>query len=210
MESLPTQSVAAYPAAESTHAIRAEGGPLARDIESRPARTDATSPNVERMGSRNPAREVTKNIESVPPRVAATTEMRRTDNTVHAGDVELARNNESNSVRTDTTQPAVETEIGTELTQSHALQPQTVLRLPHLANELRAIEKQHEAFRQIQQPSPATQGLAEQKSEAATSSEELESARQQNEILRQRIRELEEQSDWVPPPLYNDPVEAPP
>ncbi|KAK7030222.1 hypothetical protein R3P38DRAFT_3314691 [Favolaschia claudopus] len=108
----------------------------------------------------------------------------------------------------------------------NAWQAKAVMRQQYLANELRAIEKQREALLQVQQQMRGTgASMGEVESDtAAQSSTTTDSAggidrtpreqdlERQNELLRQRIRHLEEQqsSDWawgrsdLPPPGYSE------
>ncbi|KAJ6556830.1 hypothetical protein DFH09DRAFT_1164562 [Mycena vulgaris] len=109
-------------------------------------------------------------------------------------------------------------------------QSKAQLRQEYLANELRAVQKQHEALRRIQEkqraghaepaqsvdPAPVVgvgaTNPTDPSVEIVTTPADLESAQRQNEMLRRRIRELEQQqqSDWArglsdqPPPGYSE------
>ncbi|KAJ6556828.1 hypothetical protein DFH09DRAFT_1164558 [Mycena vulgaris] len=106
-------------------------------------------------------------------------------------------------------------------------------RQQYLTNDLRAIHRQHEALRRINEKqraapeapadsddhppvvevsAPTNTAPPDEDAETATAPVDLESAQRQNEMLRRRIRELEEQqhSDWArglsdqPPPGYSE------
>ncbi|KAJ6556831.1 hypothetical protein DFH09DRAFT_1280237 [Mycena vulgaris] len=110
-------------------------------------------------------------------------------------------------------------------------QSKAQLRQQYLADELRTVQKQHEALCRIERTAPveraesgarvpAVAGSAPSDAanpadggvETATTPADSESTQRQNEILRRRIRELEEQqqSDWAqglsdqPPPGYSE------
>ncbi|KAK6995764.1 hypothetical protein R3P38DRAFT_3288165 [Favolaschia claudopus] len=117
--------------------------------------------------------------------------------------------------------------VSNNSTNAERMQAKAVMRQQYLANELRAIEKQREALLQVQQQMRGTGAstMGEVDSDMAVqSSMTTESAggidrtpreqdlERQNELLRQRIRYLEEQqrSDWarglsdLPPPGYSE------
>ncbi|KAJ6495895.1 hypothetical protein DFH09DRAFT_1205332 [Mycena vulgaris] len=106
-------------------------------------------------------------------------------------------------------------------------------RQQYLTNDLRAIHRQHEALRRIEEKqraapeapaesddhlpvvevsTPTDTAPPDEDAETAKAPVDLESAQRQNEMLRRRIRELEEQqhSDWArglsdqPPPGYSE------
>ncbi|KAJ7921126.1 hypothetical protein B0H13DRAFT_2318700 [Mycena leptocephala] len=188
----------------------------AREIQSPPTQIDTTSQAVG-QGARNPfddedVADLGTDIESQPT---------PTNTTYTAGDT-----TESAESTQGTVVPEMETMDRPNSTSD--TQSPVVLRLPLLENEVRAIQKQREAFGKIQQerlveprvplstvgvPAETTgSGDSEDVSAASSRPADLESARRQNELLRQRILELEEQQrlDWEqglsnhPPPGYNE------
>ncbi|KAJ6560113.1 hypothetical protein B0H19DRAFT_1375971 [Mycena capillaripes] len=192
----------------------------AREIQSPPTRIHTTSQGVE-TGDENPFTDeevayLGGDIESQP-----------TPTDTHYTDYPAVGGTESAASTQRTVAPAMKTIDRPNSTSD--TQSKIVLRLPLRANEVRAIEKQREAFGKIGRlaelkeavsatgvppETTGSMGSAESSAEAATSGStaDLESARRQNELLRQRIRELEEQqrldreqglSDH-PPPVYNE------
>ncbi|KAJ7698563.1 hypothetical protein B0H17DRAFT_1196671 [Mycena rosella] len=250
MESLPGPSGATYPTevVPDTAELTPEPDQLRvpRDIGSRPALSDVTYTPT--MGSLRTVPELTRDVESLPrsdpsirpsdktvPRdfsspdrdiqsVLAQTDTPppRTDPTSSPINTSTPRTNTSS--RTDETPSSVEGTpplwAGRHTQPNFVLQSPNILRLPPRANELRAIQKQAEAFGRFQRlpPSPvdppAIRATEENPDPTTQTAAELDSARQQNEMLRQRIRDLEEQSDWAlrmvvqPPPGYNEAAET--
>ncbi|KAJ7702777.1 hypothetical protein B0H17DRAFT_1042981 [Mycena rosella] len=141
----------------------------------------------------------------------------------------LVRDIESLPMPIDATQPVGKNKRTAQPTRD--TQSKARLRQEYLAKELRAAQKRQEALLRVEtgmtqaavasvpseEPVVAgapvdTPSRVAERSEAVTPLEDLESARRQNDILRRRIRELEEQqqSDWArglsdePPPGYSE------
>ncbi|KAF7328792.1 hypothetical protein MVEN_02508100 [Mycena venus] len=217
-EQLQPRADTIYPKVEITDSTSVPQ--RAQDIQSPPTRIDTTSQAAE-TGDENPftdegVADFGADIESqLPPTDTNYTKYPAVNITQSA---EFTQRTAAPVMKTDPPNSTSDT------------QSKVVLRLPLLASEARAIEKQREAFENIQlgrlaEPKGAlsaagvpaettgSMGSEENSEGAATSGStaDLESAQRQNELLRQRIQELEEQRrlDWEqglsehPPPVYN-------